>query len=441
MVKIQTKFILFIVVIHSVTIALSFLIFKDNKLLFIGSEVFIIISLFICWSLYSDLIQPLQLLMTGIDALHDKGFNVKFVKTGKYEMDELITIYNTMIDQLRTERTLQQEQHFFLEKLIQTSPIGIIILDFDENIAAINPKALAFLNRKEAHLIGQSIHQLDNSFCRTIAMLKKNDFTTLNTEGVKKFKIQKTEFIDRGFARSFIMIEELTMEIFEAEKYAYGKVIRMMAHEVNNSIGAVNSILDTSFQMERDADVANALKVAMRRNDHLNHFMRNFADIIRLPEPHKETLDLIVLIKNVMTLMEYKAKEKGIRFEFAENDKIVTASGAWQEGDIFSIKADVGQLEQVLINIVKNGIEAIDNQGIIKFQLNSNPQQLCIYDTGKGIPKAIEHKLFSPFFTDKNGGQGIGLTLTREILTKHGFRFSLHNKESGGAIFKIVFQE
>ena len=139
--------------------------------------------------------------------------------------------------------------------------------------------------------------------------------------------------------------------------------------------------------------------------------------------------------------MEYKAKEKGIRFEFAENDKIVTASGAWQEGDIFSIKADVGQLEQVLINIVKNGIEAIDNQGIIKFQLNSNPQQLCIYDTGKGIPKAIEHKLFSPFFTDKNGGQGIGLTLTREILTKHGFRFSLHNKESGGAIFKIVFQE
>ena len=78
-----------------------------------------------------------------------------------------------MIDQLRTERTLQQEQHFFLEKLIHTSPIGIIILDFDENIAAINPKALAFLNRKQADLIGQPIHQLDNSFCKTIAILKK----------------------------------------------------------------------------------------------------------------------------------------------------------------------------------------------------------------------------------------------------------------------------
>ena len=290
-----------------------------------------------------------------------------------------------------------------------------------------------FIFLMEAGLIGQSIHQLDNSFCKTIAMLKKNDFTTLNTEGVKKFKIQKTEFIDRGFTRSFVMIEELTMEIFEAEKYAYGKVIRMMAHEVNNSIGAVNSILDTSFQMEHDADVANALKIAMGRNDHLNHFMRNFADIIRLPEPRKETLDLTVLIKNVMTLMEYKAKEKGICFEFAENDKNT-------EGGTFSIKADIGQLEQVLINIVKNAIEAIDNQGVITFELSENPQQLWIHDTGKGIPKAIEHSLFSPFFTNKNGGQGIGLTLTREILTKHEFRFSLHNKQDGGAIFKIVFQ-
>ena len=441
MLKIQTKFIAFIIVIHSVTIALSFLIFKENKLLFIGSEVFILISLFICWSLYSDLIQPLQLLMTGIDALHDKDFNVKFVKTGKYEMDELITIYNTMIDQLRTERTLQQEQHFFLDKLIHTSPIGIIILDFDENIAAINPKALTFLNKLESNLIGQSIHQLDNPFCKTIKMLKKNDSTTLNTEGVKKFKIQKTEFIDRGFARSFVMIEELTMEIFEAEKQAYGKVIRMMAHEVNNSIGAVNSILDTSFQMEQDKDVAHALKIAIGRNDHLNHFMRNFADIIRLPEPHKETLDLIVLIKNIMSLMEYKAKEKGIRFKFAENDKIFTASGVWKAGHGFSIKADIGQLEQVLINIVKNAIEAIDNQGVITFQLNENPQELWIHDTGKGIPKTIENNLFSPFFTNKNGGQGIGLTLTREILTKHGFRFSLQNKEDGGAVFKIIFKK
>ena len=402
----------------------------------------------ICWSLYSELIAPLNLLVTGIEALHDKDFNVKFIQTGKYEMDELIKVYNTMIDQLRTERTTQQEQHYFLDTLIQNSPIGIIILDFDEKITSLNPKALAFLDKRAQDLIGQSIHTVDNLFFKTIANLKKNESTTLNTEGVKKYKIQKVDFIDRGFSRSCVMIEELTMEILEAEKQAYGKVIRMMAHEVYNSIGAVNSILDTSFQMEQDAEVANALKIAIERNDHLNHFMRNFADIIRLPEPHKETLDLRILLKNVTTLMDYKAREKNIRFEFVEKGEntdgtsrlqIPKQSGNNREGGTFAIKADVEQLEQVLINVVKNAIESIDNQGIIKFEIHAQAKQLWIHDTGKGIPKALEQNLFSPFFTNKNGGQGIGLTLTREILTKHGFGFSLQNREGGGAVFKIIF--
>lgn len=446
--KLSTKFILFIIVIHAVTIALSFYIFRENKLIFIASEFFILISLMICWSLYSELIAPLNLLVTGIEALHDKDFNVKFTETGKYEMDELIKVYNTMIDQLRTERTTQQEQHYFLATLIQNSPIGIIIFDFDEKITSLNPKALAFLGKKEdpdasgneKDFIGQSIHTVDNLFFKTLANLKKNESATLNTvtpsrdddrsiKGVKKYKIQKADFIDRGFSRSCVMIEELTMEILEAEKQAYGKVIRMMAHEVNNSIGAVNSILDTSFQIEQDAEVAHALKIAIERNDHLNHFMLNFADIIRLPEPLKETLDLSILVKNVATLMEYKAKEKQIEFEFDFTTNFPP----------LSISADMEQMEQVLINIVKNAMEAIAYQGLITFKLIETPKQLYILDTGKGIPKDVEQNLFSPFFTNKNGGQGIGLTLIREILTKHGFGFSLQNRQGGGAIFKIVF--
>jgi two-component system, NtrC family, nitrogen regulation sensor histidine kinase NtrY len=431
--KLSTKFILFIIVIHAVTIALSFYIFRDNKLIFIGSEFFILISLMICWSLYDELIAPLNLLMTGIDAMRDKDFNVKFIQTGKYEMDELINVYNTMIDELRTERTKQQEQYFFLTQIIHSSPTGILILDFDERITDLNPKAIDILGLNKAQLLGKSLENSTNSILESISTLKKGSSITVNTEGVKKYKIQKAEFIDRGFQRRFVMIEELTMEILEAEKHAYGKVIRMMAHEVNNSIGAVNSILDTSLQMEQDAEVANALKIAIERNDHLNHFMRNFADIIRLPEPHKESLDLRILLKNVTTLMEYRAREKNIQFEF-NFSQVETASLP-----PLSILADMEQMEQVLINIVKNAIEAIDNQGIIHFEIHAQSKQLWIHDTGKGIPHALEQNLFSPFFTNKNGGQGIGLTLTREILTKHGFGFSLQNKIEGGAVFKIVF--
>jgi two-component system, NtrC family, nitrogen regulation sensor histidine kinase NtrY len=440
--KLSTKFILFIIVIHAVTIALSFYIFRENKIIFIASELFIVISLMICWSLYTELIAPLNLLTTGIDALHDKDFTIKFVETGRYEMDKLIGVYNAMLDQLRTERTVQQEQYFFLDKLIQTSPTGILILDFDENIYDLNPKALSILNLDKEELKGRplspegnrdvdSLHIFDNLLIKAIVKLEKGASTTVNTEGGKKFKIQKSAFIDRGFQRVFVMIEELTTEIFEAEKQAYAKVIRMMAHEVNNSIGAVNSILDTTYKMEQDADVANALKIAIERNDHLNYFMRNFADVIRLPEPRKEAFDIAILVKNVATLMEYKAKEKGILFEFE------------LPNDPLSILADLSQIEQILINIVKNAIEAQDKmEGFILFKLDKNKRELSIIDNGKGISKDVEPMLFSPFFTNKNGGQGIGLTLIREVLTNHGFAFSLKTENTEGVVqtfFKIAF--
>ena len=419
--RLSTKFIFFIFVIHAVTIALSFYIFRENKLLFIASEFFIIISLMICWSLYTELIAPLNLLMTGIDALRDKDFNIKFTKTGKYEMDELIKVYNSMIDQLRTERTLQQEQHFFLEKLIQTSPTGIVILDFDGKITTMNPKATAIIPTSQRVF-----------FMDFIRNMKKGDSQTLNTEGVKKYKIQKAEFIDKGFPRSFVMIEELTMEILEAEKQAYGKVIRMMAHEVNNSIGAVNSILDTTVQLNEASPATNeALKIAIERNDHLSLFMRNFADVIRLPEPRKEVFDLVEILKKTAQLMEYKAQQRDIQFVFEQTFE-----------QPISIKADIPQMEQVFINIFKNAMEAIGKKGIITIRTNSHENQLEIEDTGKGIPPQVEKLLFSPFFSTKTYGQGIGLTLIRDILTHHNFKFSLkshHSEKVNKTIFRIIF--
>src|SRR5438477_12055938 len=143
--KLRTKFLLFVIILHTVALALSFFIFRENKVFFIASEILILVSIFISWKLYNELIQPLNMLIQGTEAIKAKDFNVKFVHTGKYEMDELINVYNHMIDELRKERTKQEEQHFFLEKLIQTSPTGIIILDYEDRVQQINPKALELL--------------------------------------------------------------------------------------------------------------------------------------------------------------------------------------------------------------------------------------------------------------------------------------------------------
>lgn len=425
--KIRTKYIVFIAILHSVALIMSFFIFRDNKILFLCSELGILLSLALSWSLYNDFIRPIQFLAGGAEAIHDRDFNVKMIKTGAYEMDQLVDVYNQMIDQLRQERTIQQEQHFFLEKLIQTAPIGTLMLDYDGHIADANPKMLHLLGLPKEALTGQHPDALNHPLLDGMASLRPGDSAVVQMPNAQKFKIQKATFVDRGFHRAFVMVEELTLEILEAEKKAYGKVIRMMAHEVNNSIGAVNSVLDTVLQLETNPMPANALKVAIERNDHLNQFMRRFADVIRLPEPRREMIDLCALVRKTATLMQFKTTGKDIRFEF---DFAVAP---------FPISADVQQLEQALINIVKNAIEAIEHEGYIRFGTADDPKTLSITDNGTGIPKALAPQLFSPFFSSKPGGQGIGLTLVRDILIGHGFGFSLQTEAEGLTVFRIRF--
>jgi transcriptional regulator with PAS, ATPase and Fis domain len=221
--KLRTKYILFVVLVHLVALVLSYFIFKSDPVLFIASETLIIISILLAWQLYNQLIQPLKLLMQGTEAIKDRDFNVKFVKTGKYEMDQLISVYNNMIDELRTERTKQEQQHFFLDKLIQTSPTGIIILDYEDNVQQANPKALELLDATEREVIGKSVSDVNHPMMQQILHLKSGEAKTITLNGANTYKLQKSHFVDRGFPRHFVMIEELTAEILAAEKKSVWK--------------------------------------------------------------------------------------------------------------------------------------------------------------------------------------------------------------------------
>ena len=418
--KLKTRFILFIAVIHLVFLALCYLVFKENKLYFIASEVFVLISLAISAVLYRQLMEPLTYIKEGINAIKDRDFNVKFLLTGKSEIDELVTVYNQMMDALRDERTRQQAQHFFLEKLIHTSPTGIIILDYDDQIKQINPKA--------AEILGEGADE----FVKQLQPLKPGESRTIRIGGFNTYKIQKSHFIDRGFSRVFVMIEELTSEIFEAEKNTYGKVIRMMAHEVNNTIGPVNSIISQAlttgklWELPGSDSLKNAMQVAVERNHNLNLFMRNFADLVKLSPVCKLRIDVRSLVHAVADFMRVKADQHQVRIEI---DAIAP----------YYVMADVQQMEQVLINIVKNAIEAIGHEGVVRFHLDPVSEKLIISDTGNGISEQMGEQLFSPFFSTKKDGQGIGLTLVREILLNHGFQFSLSTVRPGQTEFMIRF--
>ena len=431
--KLRTKYILFVVILHLVALTLSWFIFVENKIYFIISEVFIIISVIIAWQLYLQLLRPLKTLMQGVEAIKDRDFNVKFLSTGKHEMDQLIGVYNQMMDELRTERTRQEQQHFFLEKLILTSPTGIIILDYDDNVQQINPKALQLIGVKADDVLKYPVDKLEHPLLLQIKRLNSGEAMVIKPDGINTYKLQKSHFVDRGFSRHFIMIEDLTTEILAAEKNVYGKVIRMMAHEVNNTIGPVNSIMQSAlktnqlWENDRNNTLKEALQVAIDRNQNLNHFMRGFADLVKLPAANRKPFDIHQLLKSAARLMEIKAEERQVEFEFR-----------LAEGQ-FMINADAQQMEQVLINIVKNAIEAIREKGKVTFISLPGKRSIVIADSGAGIDRQHASDLFSPFFSTKKDGQGIGLTLVREILTNHNFDFSLKTIAEHQTEFTIIF--
>lgn len=408
-------------IIHLVALVLSYLVFEKDKLIFMIAEILVIFSVLIALSLYQQLIRPLNYLQEGINAIKDRDFTVKFLPTGKKEVDSLIGVYNQMIDELRQERTRQEEQHFFLEKLIHTSPTGIIILDYDRQVKQINPKAEEILNANP-EILHKYVHQLQVGTAKIIRV-----------QGLRTYKLQKSHFIDRGFERVFILLEEVTTEILETEKKVYSKVIRMMAHEVNNTIGPVNSIISTALQTQdlwqnaAHTPLQNALEIALDRNQNLNLFMRNLADLVKLTAVNRQQVDLSALLRSIAQLLHFNATQRGIVFQFDLPEAP------------FYIQADMPQMEQALLNIVKNATEAVNENGLIKFMLFAAEKKLIIADNGPGISEEHSEQLFSPFFSTKKDGQGIGLTLVREILLNHGYEFSLKTIGPGQTYFTICF--
>lgn len=430
--KLRTKYLLFVFFLHAVALVLSFLVFKSDKVFFLVAELVILLSLWLSWGFYKELIRPLKLLMTGVEAIKDRDFNVKFRPTGKYEMDRLIQVYNEMIDQIRGERTRQEQQHFFLEKLIATAPTGIMILDFDNYIEALNPRAETLLHLEEKEVRGKLVTALEHPLLQQVASLQVGEARTISVNGTNTYRLQVAQFIDRGFSRQFVTIEELTAEILAAEKKVYEKVIRMMAHEVNNTVGPVNSILQSTLEakatrVEPSPRITQALQVAIDRNNNLNQFMRNFADLVKLPPPARTKVDLHRVIRNVCELMAIQAEQRAVRLEVAV------------EQAPFFVGVDVQQFEQALLNIVKNAFEAIGTGGTISFETDPERSVLRIVDTGKGITEEEARHLFSPFFSTKKDGQGIGLVLVRDILINHGFLFSLKTIKPQQTVFCIRF--
>jgi nitrogen fixation/metabolism regulation signal transduction histidine kinase len=437
-VTLRSKFLIYLVTLHVVFAACAVWFLRDRRVWLIAVEVFFVVSLAVGVRLLRAYFGPLKLIGSGAEYLHDGEFTTRFRETGQRDMDRLVEIYNRMVDKLREERIRNEEQEQLLRKVMAESPGGVITLDVDDKVDSVNPAAQALLNMDAAAMIGRTLRDLGTPFARQLAEIARDESRLLFLRGRRRVRCQAATFMDRGFPRRFLLLDELTDELHRTEKLAYEKLIRMMSHEVNNTSGAVQSLLQSCLSYRRQLndgdreDFAQALEVAIRRTAHLDEFMRGFANVVRLPQPRRRLSNPWEIASQVGLLFRDECKA----------DKITWCEEI--EPDLPQVDCDPVQLEQVLLNLVKNAVEAIEATGepgeiVVRGVRQGRRGLLSIADSGPGLSAEVQAQLFTPFYTTRENGQGIGLTMVQEILLAHGFDFTLENRPSGGAIFTIVF--
>lgn len=431
--SLRRKIIAYLVLIHLVLGAISFLALRDNRWMLLAVEALFVLSITLGTLLVRSFFVPLDLIRTGAELMSERDFSSHFREVGQPEMDALVRIYNQMIDRLRDERLKLHEQHYFLDRLLSASPAGVLTLDFDGRVSSLNPSARELLQVREDEALGRPLPEI-SSLGAALASVPVGGSRVL-AQGPRRLKVSRAELFDRGFPRSFLLVEELTEELRASEKAAYGKLIRMMSHEVNNSVGPVSSLLD-SFRGYSEAlsetdrhDFQEAIDVAVARMQRLAAFMNGFAAVVRLPQPDLRPCDLRQLVDEILLLLRPELERRRIRAEWETAERLPP------------VDLDRNQIEQVLVNVLKNAVESIGEDGRIGLRLEREQPGtvFVVSDTGAGISEEVRPLLFTPFFSTKRDGRGLGLTLIREILSAHGAQFGLDNRLQGGAEFRVRF--
>ena len=409
---------------------LLFLSSRLNMIYFYIGEGLVLFILCYLPFFYRKIVKPLNSIGSGMELLREQDFSSRLSPVGQYEADRIVNVFNRMMEQLKNERLRLREQNNFLDLLIKASPMGVILTTLDEDLSELNPMAQKMLGVRQEDVLGKKMNEIDSPLAAELANVPKGETATVRLNDSNIYRCTHSSFIDRGFQHPFFLIESLTDEVMKAEKKAYEKVIRMIAHEVNNTTAGITSTLDTVEQAlsteEGMDDICDVMRVCTERCFSMSRFITRFADVVKIPEPTPTPVDLNDLAFTCKRFMEGMCTDRNIKLRLEIDETLK------------EVKMDASLFEQVLVNIIKNAAESIEKDGEIIVRTLS-PATIEVVDNGKGISKEVEAKLFSPFFSTKPNGQGIGLIFIREVLMRHGCTFSLRTYADGLTRFRILF--
>ena len=374
------------------------------------------------FALRERVVLPLQTLSNLLAALGEGDFSIRARGArGGDPLGEVMIEVNTLVETLRHQRLDALEATTLLRKAMAEIDVALYTFDQDRELKFVNRAGAQLLAQPAERLLARRAEELGLEDC-----LEGDAPRVINTAfpgGVGRWEIRRSSFRQGGRPHELLVLSDLSQPLREEERQAFQRLIRVIGHEMNNSLAPIKSIAGSlATIIERDPppfdwrdDMQRGLAVIGSRSESLSRFMSAYARLAKLPPPKLAPLDVAAIIDRVVTL------EKGHNIHIAGGPRL-------------TIQGDSDQLEQLLINLLRNAVDAVrETGGAVRVGWQRLPgssppsMELWVDDEGPGLSNT--GNLFVPFFTTKPGGSGIGLVLSRQIAEAHGGSLMLENRD------------
>jgi two-component system, NtrC family, nitrogen regulation sensor histidine kinase NtrY len=369
-------------------------------------------------------VRVLRAVRDGIVSLRDHDFSVSVARTRDAELDALTDAYNSLGELLRRERLDLYQRELLLDTVMQSSPLAMVLSDAGARVVYSNVAARALLNggRKLEGLSLSAVLEAAPAALRAALGGGGDTLFTMEVAGeAEVYHLSQRRFLLNARAHQLLLLKQLTRELAAQELAVWKKVIRVIAHELNNSLAPITSLAHSGRLLAQAPDSAQLERVfatIAERAAHLATFIEGYGRFAKLPRPRPQAVPWPQLLARLEGTLSHTVV-----------GPLPTRPAA----------IDAGQIEQVLINLLKNAAESGSAAGDITLAIHDEGGgfRLEVADRGGGLTEATLRDALLPFYSTKATGTGLGLTLCREIVEAHGGRLALANRAGGGALVTV----
>ena len=374
----------------------------------------------IAFNLKTRIVRPLQTLSNILAAIREGDYSIRGRRALSGDaLGEVMLEVNDLGQTLREQRLGAMEATALLRTVMAEIDVAVFAFDGDHRLQLVNRSGEKLLAQPSARLLGRTSDELGLSACLNRADSGPQTMQMVFPGGVGRWDIRRSTFREGGQQHQLLVLTDLSQTLREEERTAWQRLLRVLGHELNNSLAPIKSVAGSLADlMNREPepvdwrdDMHRGLAVISSRADSLARFVESYSKLARLPPPRLEPLKIGVLVSRVASL------ETRLPVNVVSGPELV-------------VQGDDVQLEQLLINLVRNAVDAsMETRGGVEvgWQQKNGQVEVWIRDEGPGL--ASTANLFVPFFTTKAEGSGIGLVLSRQIAEAHGGTLTLENRQ------------